>query len=154
MNTLFWGFVTVNVYVPPLLMALNRQKHRLQQPVQNWWHYSLQSMGGGCLQVWQCLSNSELWHLTLLAYHNTFKVDTAYGLDLLTVHGTCIETYKTDITKLLYGCTVLLVKHTHNFRLYTDMWERLECVKPKTLGYAWKIVECVWKVAVHLGYSM
>jgi hypothetical protein len=33
MDTLFWVFVTDNVYVPPLPMALKGLKHRLQQPV-------------------------------------------------------------------------------------------------------------------------
>jgi len=33
MDTLFWGFVIDNVYVPPLPMALEGLKHRLQQPV-------------------------------------------------------------------------------------------------------------------------
>jgi hypothetical protein len=32
-DTLFWGFVTNNVNVPPLPMALRGLKHRLQQPV-------------------------------------------------------------------------------------------------------------------------
>jgi len=29
--------------------------------------------------------------------------------------------------------------HTHNFRLYTDMSEKMECINSETLGYAWKI---------------
>jgi hypothetical protein len=32
-DTLFWGFVMDNVYVPPLPMALKGLKHRSQQPV-------------------------------------------------------------------------------------------------------------------------
>lgn len=33
MDTLFWGFVKDNVYVPPLPMALKGLKHRLQNSV-------------------------------------------------------------------------------------------------------------------------
>jgi hypothetical protein len=32
-DTLLWRFVTDNVYVPPLPMALKGLKHKLQQPV-------------------------------------------------------------------------------------------------------------------------